>query len=177
VWAWETTTSNSVSSSLTALCCHFSVSYTDIYIPAVKIAEVCFATRSRNGGIIAVTEMQGILSRKKKVHIADIPIAVNKLKTLGGGFRIIKVGKSDMIVSVPTELDQDHIHVLTLAESGEGGVTVDDIMNQLNWNEDRADRAINLLLKEGMAWQDDYLGISFYWFPSVWKEQQKAQLS
>lgn len=166
-----------MSSSLIALCCHFSVSHTDIYKSAVKIAEVCFATRSRNGGIIAVTEMQGILSRKKKVHIADIPIAVNKLKTLGGGFRIIKVGKSDMIVSVPTELDQDHIHVLTLAESGEGGVTVDDIMNQLNWNEDRADRAINLLLKEGMAWQDDYLGISFYWFPSVWKEQQKAQLS
>lgn len=70
------------------------------YELAVKIAEVCFATRSRNGGIIAVSEVHETLSKKKKIHLADIPIAVNKLGKLGGGFRIIKVGKSDMIVSV-----------------------------------------------------------------------------
>lgn len=70
------------------------------YELAVKIAEICFATRSRNGGIIAVTEMNEILSRKKAVHQGDIPIAVKKLGKLGGGFRIIKIGKSEMIVSV-----------------------------------------------------------------------------
>jgi ESCRT-II complex subunit VPS22 len=70
------------------------------YELSVKIAEVCFATRSRNGGIIAVTEMQQILSRNKKVHKGDIPVAVKKLAKLGGGFRIIKIGSSDMIVSV-----------------------------------------------------------------------------
>jgi hypothetical protein len=74
----------------------------------------------------------------------------------------------------PTELDQDHIHVITLAQSGQGCVTVDDVMQQLRWNKDRAERAFTLLLQEGMAWQDDYHGISFYWFPSVWKEQLKV---
>ena len=147
------------------------------YELAVKIAEVCFATKNRNGGIIAVSEVHETLNRRKKVSLADIPIAVNKLAKLGGGFRIIKVGKSDMIVSVPTELDQDHIHVITMANDGQGCVTIDDVMQHLGWTKDRADRAITLLLQEGMAWRDDYHGISFYWFPSVWKEQLKTQLA
>jgi ESCRT-II complex subunit VPS22 len=146
------------------------------YELAVKVAEVCFATRTRNGGIIAVTEVHETLNRKKKSYgLADIPIAVKKLGKLGGGFRIIKVGKSDMIVSVPTELDQDHMEIMTLAQDGQGCVTVDDVMQQLKWNKDRAERAVTLLLQEGMAWKDDYHGISFYWFPSVWKEQVQLQ--
>jgi hypothetical protein len=36
-----------------------------------------------------------------------------------------------MIVSVPTELDQDHMEIMTLAQDGEGCVTVDDVMQQL----------------------------------------------
>ena len=87
-----------------------------------------------------------------------------------------------MIVSVPTELDNDHMEIMTLAaaheNSGGGGqpsgcITVDDIKQQLKWSNDtgRIDRAISLLLNEGMVWKDDYHGISFYWFPSVWKEK------
>ena len=145
---------------------------------AVKIAEVCFATRSKNGGIIAVSEIQEILSRnkKKKVHKGDIPIAVNKLKSLGGGFRIMEIGTTSMIVSVPTELDSDHVQVFSLAESGEGCITTDGIATQLGWNQERADRVMKLLLSEGMAWEDKYHGVSFYWFPSVWKEQRQAEL-
>jgi len=110
----------------------------------------------------------------------DITIAVKKLSTLGGGFRIIQVGSKtassivDMIVSVPTELDNDHMEIMTIAAAQDGGVTVDDIVQQLrphHWDTDRAERAISLLLHEGMAWKDEYHGISFYWFPSVWKER------
>lgn len=142
----------------------------------MKIAEVCFATRSRNGGIIALSEMHEILSRKKTVHRGDIPIAVDKLKSLGAGFRVIEVGMTAMIVSVPTELDLDHIKVFSLAESGEGCITTDDIVKQLAWNQERAKRVIKLLLSEGMAWKDNYHGVSFFWFPSVWKEQRQAKM-
>jgi len=146
------------------------------YELAVKIAEVCFATKTRNGGIIAVTEVLDTLNRKKKAYsIGDIPVAVKKLGKLGGGFRIIMVGKSEMIVSVPTELDQDHMEIMSLAQDGQGCVTADDVMQQLKWSSDRAERAITLLLQEGMAWKDEYHGISFYWFPSVWKEQRQMQ--
>jgi ESCRT-II complex subunit VPS22 len=146
------------------------------YELSVKVAEVCFATRTRNGGIMAVTEVLETLNRKKEVYnIGDITIAVKKLSKLGGGFRIITVGKSEMIVSVPTELDQDHMEIMSLAQDGQGCVTADDVMQRLDWPNDRAERAITLLLQEGMAWKDDYLGISFYWFPSVWKEQLQMQ--
>lgn len=144
------------------------------YELAVKVAELCFATRSRNGGIMAVNEVVGTLNKRKKAYsVGDISIAVNKLATLGGGFRIMTVGKSDMIVSVPTELDQDHMEIMSLAQDGKGCVNVDEVMQELNWSSERAERAVTLLLQEGMAWKDDYMGISFYWFPSVWKEQQQ----
>jgi ESCRT-II complex subunit VPS22 len=146
------------------------------YELAVKIAEICFATRSKNGGILSVQEVHQTLNRKKDIYsAADIPIAVKKLGILGGGFRIVKVGKSDMIVSVPTELDQDHMGVMTLAQDGNGCVTVDDVMGQLKWTKERTERAITLLMQEGMAWKDDFEGISFYWFPSVWKESIQVQ--
>ena len=150
------------------------------YELSVKVAEVCFATRAKNGGIVAVTEVCETLNRnrggtkKKKKDLyntGDIAIAVRKLSTLGGGFRIVKVGQSDMIVSVPTELDSDHMEIMTLAQDGQGCVTVDDVKQRLSWNEDRVERALTLLLHEGMAWIDDFHGISFYWFPSVWKEK------
>jgi ESCRT-II complex subunit VPS22 len=157
------------------------------YELAVKVAEVCFATRSSNGGIMAVDEALTILNRNKKTKMkganikqqelysnGDVQIAVQKLHMLGGGFRIVKVGKSDMIVSVPTELDQDHVEVMNLAASevgsrGLGCVTVDDVTQQLKWSTERANRALSLLLHEGMAWQDNFHGILYYWFPSVWK--------
>ena len=146
------------------------------YELSVKVAEVCFATRGRNGGIIAVTEILETLNRKKEIYkVGDISIAVKKLSKLGGGFRIVKVGKSEMIVSVPTELDQDHMEIMSLAQDGRGCVTVDDVIQQLHWPSDRVERAITLLLQEGMAWKDEYLGISFYWFPSVWKEHLQMQ--
>ena len=157
------------------------------YELSVKVAEVCFATRTKNGGIMAVTEVCDTLNRnrdrtrgsrktkeqqKKDLYgKADVAIAVKKLSTLGGGFRIVTVGASDMIVSVPTELDNDHVEIMTLAQDGQGCVTVDDVRQRLSWSEDRVERALTLLLHEGMAWKDDFHGISFYWFPSVWKEK------
>lgn len=150
------------------------------YELSVKVAEVCFATRTKNGGIIAVTEVCDTLNRNRRgtsnnkkdlYNKGDVEIAVKKLSTLGGGFRIVAVGQSDMIVSVPTELDNDHMEVMTLAQDGQGCVTNDEVRQRLSWSEDRVERALTLLLHEGMAWKDDFHGISFYWFPSVWKEK------
>ncbi|KAL3918682.1 MAG: hypothetical protein SGILL_004117 [Bacillariaceae sp.] len=148
------------------------------YELSVKVAEICFAARTKNGGLMSVSEVLLQLNRNKQrkalgkdslYNKGDIQIAVQKLAKLGGGFRILEVGNKSMIVSVPTELDQDHTEVMSVANSGDG-VTVDDVCSQLSWNKDRAERALHLLLQEGMAWQDNFHGITFYWFPSVWKE-------
>jgi ESCRT-II complex subunit VPS22 len=151
--------------------------------------QVCLASRSRNGGIISVTEVQKILAKRKtrlgaasaaseqKVSKADINIAIGKLAKLGGGFRTVQVGKSTMIISVPQELDNDHMQVMAVAtdhQTSTQGITVDDVTVNTGWDRERAQRGLDLLLTEGIAWLDEYQGVSYYWLSSVWKEQQEG---
>jgi len=158
------------------------------YELSVKVAEVCIASRSRNGGIIRVSEVKDILtSRGTKFKFAhskskiisyseeDIITSVKKLAKLGSGFRTVEIGRSVMIVSVPDELDNDHMQVMNIAEDDRFGpygmVSVEHLRNALNWDEDRAKRALDLLLGKCMAWVDDFKGVKTYWFPSLWKRQ------
>jgi len=147
------------------------------YELAVKVAEVCLASRSRNGGIISVQEVKDILEqRRTKFCLAgqqtktyskqDVQTAISKLSTLGGGFRTLQVGSSTMIVSVPTELDNDHMAIMTLAQDmGGKGISLHQVRDSTGWNEERAQRAMDLLLTQGMAWLDEYKGENLYWFP------------
>jgi ESCRT-II complex subunit VPS22 len=162
------------------------------YELAVKVAEVCLASRSRNGGIMSVAEVQSILMKRgtkfrfaesemksSKYSKEDIITSIGKLSKLGSGFRTVQIGKSVMVVSVPTELDNDHMEVMKVAQdevSGKGSsgisgeVTLDEIQKVTGWDKKRARRAVELLLSKGMAWLDHHEGIDRYWFPSVWKE-------
>lgn len=148
------------------------------YELAVKVAEVCLASRSRNGGIISVQEVKDILgARKTKFNLGgeqtktyskqDIQTAISKLTVLGGGFRTLQVGSTTMIVSVPTELDSDHMTIMTVAqdEMQGKGVTLHQVRDSTGWSEERTQRAIDLLLTQGMAWLDEYKGEKLYWFP------------
>ena len=166
------------------------------YELAVKVAEVCIASRSRNGGIISVAEVKHILkSRKTKFNFSsstsssasslsstkytshDIVTAVRKLSILGSGFRIVMVGTSCMIVSVPMELDNDHMEIMQIAQqqqqeqiatnitSTAGVVTIQDVMKITEWDLERTNRAIDILLGNGMAWLDFHEGKKYYWFP------------
>lgn len=155
------------------------------YELAVKVAEVCLASRTRNGGIMSIAEVQSILRKRGtkfrfsqqegsnsgcKYSREDIITAIGKLSKLKSGFKIVQVGKTTMVVSVPTELDEDHKEVMKIAQDAARGITVQDVAKGTTWNEDRAKRALDLLLAEGMAWFDEYRGQQFYWFPSVWKD-------
>jgi ESCRT-II complex subunit VPS22 len=154
---------------------------------AVKVAEVCLASRSRNGGIMSVTEVRNILAKRKtrlgmasqsttKVSPSDIQVAIQKLGKLGGGFRTVEVGSSTMIVSVPTELDNDHMQVMTVAQEKAVGVTVDQVRAATGWSRQRVECAMEWLLQEGMAWMDEYQGESYYWFTSIWQEQNEKEV-
>lgn len=151
----------------------------------VKVAEVCLASKSRNGGIMSILEIQNALKKKKsklgmisqetKVSVSDLQIAIQKLGKLGGGFRTIQVGDSVMVVSVPTELDNDHMEVMKTAQEEGEGVSVEDVMTATGWNQQRASRAIDVLLQEGMAWEDNFKGETLYWFTSLWQEQKELK--
>jgi ESCRT-II complex subunit VPS22 len=156
---------------------------------AVKVAEVCYASRSRNGGIMSIKELQAILQgrgtkfqlntlKANKYSEEDIIVAISKLSQLGSGFRTVKIGNSMMVISVPTELDNDHVSVFQLAQENKGqGLTVHDVVERTKWNEERVKRALDLLLSEGMAWLDICHGEEYYWFPSLWKESTSTTLS
>ena len=47
---------------------------------------------------------------------------------------------------------------------------MDEARNTTGWTEERAKRALDLLLSKGMAWLDVHQGNELCWFPSVWKE-------
>eukprot|EP00549_Striatella_unipunctata_P025448 CAMPEP_0118720140 /NCGR_PEP_ID=MMETSP0800-20121206/29929_1 /TAXON_ID=210618 ORGANISM="Striatella unipunctata, Strain CCMP2910" /NCGR_SAMPLE_ID=MMETSP0800 /ASSEMBLY_ACC=CAM_ASM_000638 /LENGTH=111 /DNA_ID=CAMNT_0006627715 /DNA_START=143 /DNA_END=478 /DNA_ORIENTATION=- len=97
-------------------------------------------------------------------------MAISKVGKLGSGVRTLKVGESTMIVSVPTELDQDHMEIMALAQEGGGKVTKEDVMDKTKWKRERTKRALDLLLSQGMAWLDLHRGKETYWVPSIWKE-------
>ena len=152
---------------------------------AVKVAEVCLAAKARNGGIMSLTEVQTLLAKRKTklgmakssstqvVSKSDLQVAISKLSQLGGGFRTVQVGKSIMVISVPTELDKDHMQIMTAASAfAETGLTVDNVMHTTYWSRERTQRALDLLLQQGMAWLDTHKGEDMYWFPSIWQENR-----
>lgn len=134
---------------------------------------------------MSINELQSILQTRgtkfqlnHNVHAIkyseeDIIVAISKLNQLGSGFRTVLIGNSTMVISVPTELDNDHVQIFQLAqESKEIGLTVLDVVERTRWAEDRVKRALNLLLEEGMAWIDIYNDHEYYWFPSLWKQHR-----
>ncbi|GMH75839.1 hypothetical protein TrVE_jg407 [Triparma verrucosa] len=133
------------------------------YEVAVKAAEVCMATRTKNGGVCSVEEVKRLLRKKgssmTKVSTDDILLSISKLGVLGGGFRIVTLEKKPYVVSVPTVLSSDHTDVLTVAQSDETGekgcFSISEIFNVKGWTEERAERAVETLVREGMAWVDE----------------------
>lgn len=160
------------------------------YELSVKVAEVCIASRSRNGGIISVDEVKQILCKRdtrfrfsssknnmndnnrkeieknseKTYSTKDIVTAMSKLSKLGSGFRIVSVGTTPMIISVPMELDYDHTEIMKIAQQA-GKVTMEEVIENTGWKEERAKRAIELLMTNGMAWLDIHEGQQIFWFP------------
>merc|ERR1711862_93078 len=121
----------------------------------------------------------------------DIITSIQKLSQLGSGYRTINIGNSDsnktnvMIISVPMELDNDHLQVMNIASQQQddndndycyGRVTKKQIKNVTNWSNDRIQRSIELLVRQGMAWLDVHDGIDNYWFPSVWKQGMELSM-
>ncbi|XP_062615137.1 vacuolar-sorting protein SNF8-like [Saccostrea cucullata] len=145
------------------------------YELGVQIIEVCMATNHRNGGLISIEELRDKVtaSRGKKsqpISIDDLLRAIKKLKILGNGFTVIALGKSYMVQSVPGELTMDHTKLLQEAQN-EGFVSKKSLMSSLKWEEERASRALEYMVKEGLAWVDDQASDGRqYWFPSFFPE-------
>ena len=80
-----------------------------------------------------------------------------------------------MILSVPTELNRDHMSILELAQES-GCVSEELISSKLGWPKHRVDTVMEVLMNEGMVWVDDQAVVAGgrvrreYWFASIYLE-------
>ena len=147
------------------------------YELAVQIVEVCMATNYKNGGLISLDELRTRLvqargRRKEHQEITneDLLAAAKKLMIFGNGFTIVPIGKGRYLVqSVPGELSMDHTAVLQqVSLSGNAYVSKLMLCKDLRWNPDRAQKALDHMVKEGLAWLDEQGEDEIlYWFPSL----------
>lgn len=60
---------------------------------------------------------------------------------LGGGLRVLTIGKRKLVQTVPCELDNDHAAVLTAAQE-RGWVTRSQLASTLGWNDIRIEKVL-----------------------------------
>lgn len=165
------------------------------YELAIQALDVCFVSRSRNGGLISLHELTERLRSKRQtvahktstfesaktqshsiISQDDVLRAIESLSVLGGGISILTIGGKKMILSVPCEVTQDHSNILDIASRQGGCISVSDICEVLGWEVERAQRALNQLLEEGIAWRDDQepkLSVdSTFWVFSIWRQSK-----
>lgn len=146
------------------------------YELGVQIVEVCLATNYKNGGLISLEELRqrlvqarGRNKQHQDITIEDLLSAAKKLRIFGNGFSVLPVGKGQYLVqSIPGELSMDHTAVLQeAANSGQAYVSVTILEEQLKWERNRAQKSLDHMVREGLAWIDtqDSKDI-LYWFPS-----------
>jgi ESCRT-II complex subunit VPS22 len=122
------------------------------------------ATRPVNGGIISLHELCEALRKVRArggqvISPEDVKRAISKLKVLGGGYRVVVLGGHRYVLSVPSELSPDTTMVLQLcAAQSHPFASLPWLAAQLRWDEDRARRACQTLLTDGLAWLDSQAG-------------------
>lgn len=152
-------------------------SVNDFYFElAVRVVEVCGATREENGGLIELRKVKERITRTRmegapEITEDDILRAVGTLKPLGTSYCIIKVGNKPYIRSVPKELNTDQSAVLEAVQLL-GYVSVSMLMVNLKWARARAETALEDLVGEGMLWVDKQSPEWEYWSPGFMLESQ-----
>lgn len=148
------------------------------YELGVQVIEVCVATSHRNGGVVAVEEVLKRLNQRRKhdnqISSDDVVRAVKKLKVLGSGMEITSSGTSQFIHAIPGELSMDHTTLLMQAKK-DGNVTEESICSSLGWTSERSIRALEHLLRAGVAWRDDQSKPTSYWFPAFFDKAQEVE--
>ncbi|GJQ10869.1 hypothetical protein GpartN1_g3009.t1 [Galdieria partita] len=155
------------------------------YELAVKISEICIATRGINGGLILLDEIkrlldnhnEGKLTRRSskrallrnsyQISRDDIERAVQRIQVLGKAYSIVSFGNIRYIRSVPGELSHDHSCVLATAKK-QGFTTESKLIASLKWSKERVVLALKGLLEMELAWIDDQGTECLYWFPSLY---------
>ncbi|KAI6893390.1 hypothetical protein D0869_08155 [Hortaea werneckii] len=150
-------------------------SVNDFYFElAVRVVEVCRETRSENGGMIAVSEVQkriakgrqGLVGGGMDVTDDDILRAIESLEPLGGQFKVQVLGGGRFIRSVPKELNPDQSTVLEAIQVL-GFVSISMLRDNLSWERARAIAVMDDLVADSLVWVDSQADETEYWSPAA----------
>lgn len=139
---------------------------------AVRVVEVCRASRGENGGLMGLEECRERVGRGRgiggSIDVTDDDIlrAVKSLKPLGSGFSVVDLGSKQMIRSIPKELNPDQSTVLEAIQVL-GYVTCSMLADNLNWEHARAETVIQDLLADSLVWVDAQAPEKEYWSPAM----------
>jgi ESCRT-II complex subunit VPS22 len=135
------------------------------YELGVQIIDVCLRTRAKNGGLLELASLQHYLNAvrpkaSQSVSVDDIERSIAKLKILGSGFSVKKIGippnELKVVQSVALELNQDHTLVFqTAVKESDCCVDVQLLKSKLNWERARSVHVLEFLEYSGLAWIDD----------------------
>ena len=123
----------------------------------VLIIQICVQTRSSNGGLLGMTELlhrvniQTKAQNKKHAELSDMERAIEKLAILGGGFRVIDIGREAYVISIPMEINREHMDLITFAQTHMHHAISPSL---LGWTEQRFSMVITPLLFDGVVWVD-----------------------
>lgn len=146
-------------------------SVNDFYFElAVRVVEVCGATRGENGGLLGVRELRERLARGRPAGAPDVTEddvlrAVATLRPLGAAYALVTVGRRPYVRSVPRELNTDQSAVLEAVQLL-GYVSVSMLMLNLRWPRARSQAVVEDLLGAGLLWVDKQAPDEWeYWSP------------
>ncbi|KAJ2816765.1 ESCRT II complex subunit Dot2 [Coemansia erecta] len=148
----------------------------------IQIIDICVATRSVNGGLMAIDELRERLTRRRlkgsePVVNDDIKRAISQLDPLKGGYRIVDFGRRKMVQSVAREMNADMSTALALAQLT-CKFTKHDVSVALNWDSDRINACVDDMLRSSIIWVDDQTPHApEYWVPAFFSQVNGASLS
>ena len=137
---------------------------------AVRIVELCRATRGENGGLLGVAECCQTVAKGRAIGGSiqitedDVLRAVKSLEPLGSGFKVTTIGNKQFIRSIPKELSTDQSKVLAVLQIL-GFVTISMLQINLQWERARAITVVEDLLAGSLVWIDAQAEEEEYWSP------------
>jgi len=136
-----------------------------------RAAEACLRARAQTGGLMELAELVEAVRVRRgaaaaRVSEDDVLRAVQQLRQLGGGWDVLTVAGRRLVRSVPTELSSDATAALEAAAQNGGGVSCAALAAAAGWAAERAQAALDALLREGVALLDTQAedGEALYWF-------------
>ena len=139
---------------------------------ANEILEIGKQSVRETGGLMSIAELTLRINKSRPGKVVPPDDVVRSLETLVKSGLIPQLRKLDsgvkIVEFVTVDLSKDQEVVLSLASRKGGELTLEELVMKTKWPIERATRAVNALVDDGIALKDEtYAEGTKYWFPAL----------